>query len=340
VSAWKLPGLFVAGEEMLPRRQLQSSAFAYKAADADTLQGVQASTQDQSVEVAALEGEVIGLDARVGTLEAIGADITAVTPGSGLVGGGSSGDVVLGVGPAGINFSMLAPNSVSDLQIIDGSVSIADIGTAAVGADEIAEGAVGTSELAFGSVQSAHVADGSLDPVDLNAAASGYTFGGLAVNGSTDINGAFRVVSGADVFIQDDFNGFRWTSFDGTTWYGAILARSTEFSFYDDNNDRYAIHSDAGGVGIGTTLTATGYDVSVPSLSVAGQTAVGYEIVTASYALNSTAVSCHAHGNLTCYFGTATVFCPVGKRVLGGGSSGSTGRWRMRRGSAPRRSAV
>lgn len=318
-------GLFVAGEEMLPRRELTSAAFSFKAADSDTLQGVQASTLDQSTDVAALQGDVSGLDGRVATLEGTGADITGVTAGAGLSGGGTSGNVAVSVATGGINVSMMGVNSVSSGAIIDGAVSAFDIGANAVGASEIAAGAVGTSEIANNSILSGDIADGALGPADLNQALN-YTVGGLTVNGSSNLNGALTVDSGADIKILDDFNGFRWYSSDGLTQYGAILMRASEASFYDANQSRYAVHSDAGGVGIGTTATATGYAVSMPSLAVSGQTSVGLERVSANFPMSSTA-TCHGHGNLTCYYGAGTVSCPVGKRLLGGGSSGGSARY-------------
>lgn len=318
-------GLFVAGEEMLPRRELTSAAFSFKAADADTLNGVQASTLDQSADVASLQSDVAGLDGRIGSLEATGADITGVSTGPGLTGGGTTGDVVVSVANGGINAAMLGANSVGSAAIINGSVGSAEIAVGAIGAAQIAANAVGTSELAFASVTTNQVADGSLQPQDLNSSLT-YTVGGLINNGNTQLNGSLAVTSGSDIIIRDDFNGFRWYSGDGTQQFGAILMRDFEASFYDATRGRYAIYSTANGIGIGTTLNNTGYAVSVPSLSVAGQTNVGLERVFAQYSLNSTA-TCHAHGNLTCYYGTGSVSCPVGKRVLGGGSSGSNARY-------------
>ncbi len=295
-------GLFVAGEEMLPRRQLTSAPYAFQAGDSDTLDGFQAVDLDQSGDVVTLQTDVSGLqttatnnDSRITSLEATGADITAVNAGAGLTGGGSSGAVSVGVAAFGINASMMGPSSVTSAAIADGQVTSSDI------------------------------ADGTVGPLDVNQSAS-YTINGLTNTGSTLLQGALTVQAGDDIVIRDNFNGFRWYDDAGTTQFGAILMRSGEASFFDANQSRYIFRSDADGIGIGTTLNNTGYAVSVPSLSVAGQTSVGLERVLANYALGSTA-SCAAHGNLTCYYGSATVVCPVGKRVLGGGTTGSNARY-------------
>ena len=45
-------GLFIAGEELLPRRMLTSAGFAFKASDADSLGGSSPAAFDQSAHVA------------------------------------------------------------------------------------------------------------------------------------------------------------------------------------------------------------------------------------------------------------------------------------------------
>lgn len=325
-------GLFVAGEELLPRRPLTTAAYSFKASDANTLEGATAASLDQSSEVSALEGDIstiegglTAIDGRVTTLEAIGADITGVGAGAGLTGGGASGNVTVSVAPGGINATMIGANSVGGGAIIDGSVTAADIATNAVGAAEIQPNAVGASELATNSVTSIDIANGTIGPADIDAGAA-FTFGGITSNlGPVDLNGALTIDSTADIRIYDNFNGFRWYDNDETTQFAALEINESSVSFRDYNQGRYLIYSNSNGVGINTTSTSAAYGVTVPSLNVLGDTNVGYERVSAIYALDSMSASCHSHGNLPCYYGSISVFCPAGKQVLGGGSTGTSG---------------
>lgn len=332
-------GLFVAGEEMLPRRKLRTTAFAFKADDADTVGGMTAASLDQSADIAAVTGDVSALDGRVGTLELT--DITNVAAVGGLTGGGSSGNVNIGIAPAGVTNDKLAANSVGTANIADnqvtsadiqnGGVTLVDMGPNSVSAVQLLPGAVVAGKIAANAVGTSEVANESLTAADLGADSVGaseliesnaYSLGGLTVT-----SGTTRFQGGGDIRIEDSFNGFRWYSMDGITQFGAFLVRSTENSWQDFNEGgRYIIHSDAGGIGIGTTATATGYDVSMPSLSVSGQTNVGLTRVSAVYDLSSTA-TCITYGNETCYYGNGTVSCPVGMRVLGGGVDASIPRY-------------
>jgi hypothetical protein len=72
--------------------------------------------------------------------------------------------------------------------------------------------------------------------------------------------------------------------------------------------------------------TINGSTIINGALNVTGQTNVGLVRVSASYSLSSTA-SCHSHGDLTCHYGIGTVQCPVGTKVMGGGTNGVVGRY-------------
>ena len=183
-----------------------------------------------------------------------------------------------------------------------------------------------TDMVGLSSVTGAEIVDGSIGAIDIDPTQS-YTLGGAIINGATNINGALTVENGDDIRILDNFNGFRWFSADGSTQFGSIEVRNIEFSIRDANQSRYVVSSKANGIGVGTSVPAAGYAVTMPSLVVSGQTAVGLVRVSSSYALDSTTTSCHAHGNLTCYYGTGSVQCPVGTRVVGGGSTGTNARY-------------
>ncbi|MFK8014487.1 MAG: hypothetical protein AB8G17_03445 [Gammaproteobacteria bacterium] len=302
-------GLFIAGEELLPRRALSSTAYSFKAGDADTLDGVDAAALDQSSDISSLQSDLGGVsgdvsavqsdvsnnDARISSLEASSGDITGVSAGSGLTGGGASGNVSLGIAAGGVSAGMLAA------------------------------GSVGTSALQSGSVGSAQLSSGSVGPVAIDDTAA-YTLGGLST-GSLDVTGGTIFNSIFDLRIHDDFHGLRWYKADGVTQMAATLVNDARVEFFDYNQDRFIFSSQANGVGIGTNSITPGYAATVPSLSVTGYLDIGRTIVNTTYDLNSTVPQCHSHGNLPCFYGTGLAVCPVGTSIISGGTASGTARY-------------
>ncbi len=103
----------------------------------------------------AVQAAINDNDARITALQSTGADITAVTAGSGLTGGGAAGAVTLSVGTGAITSAMIADGSIIGIDIAAGAVTSSRIATDTIIASNIAAGAVGTSEIADGSIAQA-----------------------------------------------------------------------------------------------------------------------------------------------------------------------------------------
>ena len=88
----------------------------------------------------------------------IAGDITGVSAGNGLTGGGASGAVTLTV----VGGTGLTANA-DDIQITDGGVDTTQLAADAVTTAKIAAGAVGTTELAADAVTGAKLADNAVD---------------------------------------------------------------------------------------------------------------------------------------------------------------------------------
>jgi hypothetical protein len=94
-------------------------------------------------------------------------DITGVTAGAGLAGGGLAGDVTLQVAVDGIRAEHIQDNAIGSNKIQDGSVLGDDIADATVTGDHLVAGAVGSKHLGANSVSSVNIVDESITGLDI-----------------------------------------------------------------------------------------------------------------------------------------------------------------------------
>lgn len=214
--AWDRPywiELVCEGQTLRPRTPIASVGYAFKAADAYTVDGYAPSTVPQAGSLLVLDsqGKMPGSAIANGTIDAsqLGADAVTsakIAPGAvettdiknGAVGGDqlalgsvkqthltgeSVGEAQLisqsvkegKLGDGAVTMAKLGASSVSSVKVQDGAITAAKLGPGAVTSAKIAPGAVGTTHIKDGAIGAAQIAESSIDASKMQSGTLGAT---------------------------------------------------------------------------------------------------------------------------------------------------------------------
>jgi hypothetical protein len=119
----------------------------------------------------ATDGQMLRWNGSLSTWEPIDevGDISSVAAGSGMTGGGASGDVVLSIASNGVNSTHIQNGTITEIDIANNAITSAKIATQAVTGADIATSAVTNAHIQDGTIISQDIADGQVMAADIGA---------------------------------------------------------------------------------------------------------------------------------------------------------------------------
>lgn len=163
--------------ELRPRIKFATVPYAFKASFSDTAAIAVSLTPNSVTDVNVVDGSISldklsqsgansgdiikwnGLQWSPSADSGSGGTITGISVGTGLAGGGDSGNVFIFIPPDGILSVHLASNSVGGTELAANSVGTTHIAPGSVGTSDLAPSSIGTSEIIDNSILSVDIID-------------------------------------------------------------------------------------------------------------------------------------------------------------------------------------
>jgi len=217
---------------------------------------------DDATKLATQQSIKAYVDSNAGT-----GDITGVTAGNGLTGGGSSGAVTITLGvddstieissdaarvkAGGITASHLAANSVDSSELVDGSVDASHMAANSIDSASYVDGSIDVAHMSANSVDSAQYVDGSIDVAHM---AANSVDSAQYVDGSIDLAHMSANSVDSDQYV------------DGSIDNAHIADDAIDSEHYVNGSVDNA-HLANDGITISTTDTSLGGTITFPTMS-------------------------------------------------------------------------